>query len=78
MAENKKHVYTIVQRVHPDWLENEVIIKRLEGTGGFINKTFTCFHRDDVESQNNGLFIRINDPGLEGILIDRAAELRYL
>ena len=78
LERNESDVYTIVQKIHPDWPENEVVIKRLEGTGGFINKTFICFHRDDVESQNDGMFIRVNDPGLEGILIDRAVELTYL
>ena len=74
---SESDVYVIVQRIHPDWSMDEVVIKRLEGKGGFINKTYTCFHRDDVESQNNGLFIRINDPGMEGIFIDRNAEIRY-
>ena len=74
---SESDVFEIVKRIHPNWSEDNVVIKRLQGTGGFMNKTYACFHSDDVDSQNNGMFIRINDPGVEGIFIDRKSEIRY-
>ncbi len=76
LDDNGADVYVIVQRIQPNWSRDDIIIKRLQGTGGFVNKTYTCFHRADLESQNHGLFIRINDPGMEGIFINRKAEIR--
>ncbi len=34
---SESDVYSIIQKIHPEWSKDEVVIKRLEGKGGFIN-----------------------------------------
>ena len=43
-----------------------------------MNKTFSCFHKDDVDSQKDGLFIRINNQSMEGIWFFREREIRFI
>ncbi len=43
---------------------------------GILNQTFTCLHKDDTEKKSDGLFIRINGVGLEGVWVDRQREIR--
>ena len=42
-----------------------------------MNKTFSCFNKDDVDTQMDGLFIRINNQSMEGVWFFREREIRY-
>ncbi len=47
----------------------------------YMNRCFSCLHKDDLESQNDGLFIRVNGKDREAVAkiwIRKGHELRYL
>ncbi len=44
---------------------------------GYLNLTYSCFLKSDLEDQLDGLFVRINEPALEPIWLDREKEVRY-
>ncbi len=53
-------VFQVVTKIRPEWAKDDVIIKRL--SGGYLNKTFSCLHKNDTERQEDGLFVRVNGP----------------
>ncbi len=72
-------VYTIVEKLRPKWKRSDVQIERV--TGGFLNRTYSCLHKDDLDSQDDGLFVRLNGKNreaVERILIHKEHEIRYV
>ena len=47
----------------------------------YVNRCFSCLHKNDLKSQRDGLFIRVNGEGreaLEKIWFCKGHALRYL
>ncbi len=75
----EKDVFEIVQKLRPNWKQSEVKIERI--VVGFLNRTFSCLHKDDLELQKDGLFVRVNGINREAnekIFIHKEHEIRYL
>ena len=71
-------LFTVVHKIKPTWKLSDVKIERVKN--GFLNNTYTCLHKDDIET-NDGLFIRVNGENcknLERIFVDKELEIRYL
>ena len=75
----EEDLFKVVQKVKPTWKQSDVKIGRVKN--GFLNNTYSCFHKDDIEAQNDGLFIRVNGENrknVERIFINKELEIRYL
>ncbi len=78
VASQENDTFRVVQKIRPQWKQSDVRFVKI--TGGFLNKTYTCLHKDDP-TQSDGLFIRINGKNreaLERIFINKKYEIRYL
>ncbi len=49
-------IFTIVEKLRPKWKRDDVKIERI--FGGFLNRTFSCLHKNDLQKQEDGLFVR--------------------
>ncbi len=75
----EKDVFTVVQKLRPNWDQSDVQIKRI--IAGFMNQTFTVLHKEDMNSQKDGLFVRVNGKNgkaVERLFVNRQHEIRYL
>ncbi len=71
-------IFKIVEKLRPEWNKCDVKIDRVHG--GFLNKTFSCLHIEDLESQKDGLFVRVNGGNREalGRILPMENEIRYI
>ncbi len=71
-------LFQIVQYIRPHWKKAEVEIERI--FGGFVNKTFSCLHRDDLNEQKDGLFVRVNSPNRKALsrILPMENEIKYI
>ncbi len=47
---------TIVEKLRPQWKQDDVKIERI--FGGFLNRTFSCLQKSDLQKLEDGLFVR--------------------
>ncbi len=76
---DENDIFGLVKKLRPTWNQSDIIIKRI--VAGFLNQAYTCLHKEDLTSQEDGLFIRIhgkNGEAVERLLINREHEIRLL
>ncbi len=71
-------LFPIVEKLRPQWKLPEVKIERI--LGGFLSKTFSCLHEDDLNEQKDGLFVRVNGQNKMALsrIIPMENEIEYI